>query len=340
MQWQGESPAFFRGWKAVRFLVMKISLRPRNAVVLGGLLIALATVAYGRNDGLSKVSCVVVDPTDAAIPKAHVVFNSEAGTATVNMGDDGSATVELPSGRYQLTISSPGFRTTEVKDFLIEAPTPATLKVRLLGGGGSRFVISDEAPLVPSEMPESEMKISAEPAGTKKFVMNWEAVQEAKVPLANETHLSAGDRALLERELVKQYKGESDSAKLAAETRIALVDLNGDGNPEIVAQAVGSDYCGGTGNCWFWVFQKGPSGYRIILERGAAQGFAIQPERTSGYFDLVLTMHGSATEQGLYLYQFKQGRYRRAGCYEANWTYLDKSGEVRELKEPRITACR
>lgn len=91
-------------------------------------------------------------------------------------------------------------------------------------------------------------------------------------------------------------------------------------------------------NCRF--LQKAKSEYRLILEKRAAEGFTIQPNRTNSYSDLVLNMRGSATEQGLYLYRFSQGRYRRLACYDANWTYLDKNDEVKELQEPHITPCR
>ena len=178
------------------------------------------------------------------------------------------------------------------------------------------------------------------PKPAQKFVWNWHEVRRAEAPLSNATKISTADRALLEERLAQQYKDNPDPIKRAASTLVQLIDLNGDGVPEIVAQAVGDQLCSPTGNCAFWVFQKTTSGYRLILEKGAAQGFTIQPNRTNGYSDVVLTMHGSATEQGLYLYQFKQDRYRRAACYDANWTYLDKNNEVQELKEPRITACK
>jgi hypothetical protein len=178
---------------------------------------------------------------------------------------------------------------------------------------------------------------AAKPA--QKFVWNWHEVQRAGDPLGSEAKMSVADRALLETRLAQLYKADTDTAKRGAGTRVQLVDLNGDGVPEVIAQAVGDDVCSPTGNCTFWVFQKTPSGYRLILEKGAAQGFTIQPNRTSNYSDLVLTMHGSATEQGLYVYQFKRDHYQRAACYDARWSYLDKNGEVQELKEPRIAPC-
>lgn len=139
--------------------------------------------------------------------------------------------------------------------------------------------------------------------------------------------------------LTARFKGDSNAKSKAADTRVRLVDLNGDGVPEVISQASG-DICSPTGNCPFWVFQKTGAKYRLILEKWAVQDFTVQPTQTNGYFDLVLGMHGSATEQGLFLYQFRDGRYRKAGCYDANWTYLGKDGEYHDLKQPRITPCK
>jgi hypothetical protein len=49
-------------------------------------------------------------------------------------------------------------------------------------------------------------------------------------------------------------------------------------------------------------------------------------------------MHGSATEQGLFVYRFANGRYRRSACYDANWQRL-VGDEWQDLKEPMITPC-
>jgi hypothetical protein len=141
--------------------------------------------------------------------------------------------------------------------------------------------------------------------------------------------------------LVAQLKDDPEAVKLAAETRVKFVDLNGDGVPEVIAQPVGNNYvCSPTGNCAFWVFQKTAGGYKLIAEKGAVQTFTIQRTRTNGFLDLVLNMHGSATSRGLYVYRFRDGKYRRTDCYGANWTYLGKDGEVHDLEEPRITPCK
>lgn len=175
---------------------------------------------------------------------------------------------------------------------------------------------------------------------TTRFDWNWRDVQYlGEQTVATSNDIGPDERSALVEALVAQFRGDPNARESAAQTRIKLVQLNGNGAPEIAAQASGERSCSPTGNCPFWVFQKHGAGYKLILEKGAAQGFGVQPTRTNGFSDLVLTMHGSATEEDLYVYQFLDGRYRQTGCYEANWTSLSKEGEYRDLKEPKITPC-
>ena len=122
------------------------------------------------------------------------------------------------------------------------------------------------------------------------------------------------------------------------DTRIKEFDLNADGDPEVIAQGIDQDACSPTGNCPLWVFPWSGNHYRLLLNE-QAQTFTIQPSKTNGFHDLVLGFHGSATNTGLSEYKFQGNVYRPAGCYEANWSYLDENGDVHDLKEPRITPC-
>ena len=113
------------------------------------------------------------------------------------------------------------------------------------------------------------------------------------------------------------------------------LDLKSDGNPEVIAQAVLG--CSPTGNCSLWIFRKTDKGYALILD-SFGQTFTVQHTRTNGFADIVVAMHGSATESTLKVYRYDRGRYRRADCYEADWSVLE-GDTVRELNEPRITPC-
>jgi hypothetical protein len=134
-----------------------------------------------------------------------------------------------------------------------------------------------------------------------------------------------------------EIKSETELKEKALDTRITLIDLNGDGTPEVVAQGMGVVFCGATGNCPFWVLRKSKAGYEVLLE-GGAQTFTIQGSTTNGYHDIVLSTHGSASSGGLSIYQYQEGVYKDVGCYDYDWTVLEGE-KIRELKEPLITPC-
>ena len=133
-----------------------------------------------------------------------------------------------------------------------------------------------------------------------------------------------------------EIQSETELQKAALDTRVKMIDLNGDGVPEVVAQ--GMVNCGATGNCPFWVLRKMKRGYELILE-GEAQTFTIQNSSSNGFRNIVLSRHGSASSGDLTLYQFKEGVYRDVSCYNYESAVLE-GDKVRELKEPRITSCR
>jgi hypothetical protein len=168
---------------------------------------------------------------------------------------------------------------------------------------------------------------------------NWKESQEAKNTVATSVGIGPADRTMLLKALAARFKGDPDPKKRAEETRVKLIDLNDDDVAEVIAQPVDDVNCSPAGNCPFWVFQRTTDGYRLLLKKAVIQTFTVQPTRTSGYRDLVLGMHGSATEQTLFEYRFRDGLYRQTGCYDANWEYLGKDGVYHDLKEPRKTPC-
>ena len=132
-----------------------------------------------------------------------------------------------------------------------------------------------------------------------------------------------------------EIQSELELQKAALDTRIKMIDLNGDGVPEVVAQ--GMVNCGATGNCPFWVFRKARSGYELLLE-GEAQTFTILTSRSNEFPDIVLARHGSYDSGDLTHYVYRKGSYYLVGRYDYYWPVLE-GDKVRELKEPRITPC-
>lgn len=122
--------------------------------------------------------------------------------------------------------------------------------------------------------------------------------------------------------------------KLALNTPVTFVDLNGDGQKELIAQGP-LDNCSPTGNCPFYVFKKVANGFRLIGE-SFGQTFTLQGQ-TNGFVDIVISTHDSAWRSYLSLLQFfKDGMYREVASYIADWREGTEDG-YRELKEPRLT---
>lgn len=161
----------------------------------------------------------------------------------------------------------------------------------------------------------------------------WEIISQSKT-------LSATARAALIRAVAGVGgKSEQELQETASQTRIKAVDLSAKGGRELLAQGFGVRSCSPTGNCESWVLRQNGNKFSVILHRGAAQTFTIQPIITNGLHDIVLGMHGSATMQGLTLYRFDGTAYQRAACYNENFTVLGKDGQVHNLDEPRIIPC-
>lgn len=135
---------------------------------------------------------------------------------------------------------------------------------------------------------------------------------------------------------IGEITSEVELQEAVLDTRIALIDLNDDGVPEVVAQ--GMLNCGATGNCPFWIFGKTKVGYDLLLD-GEAQMFTVRKSRTNEFHGIVLSTHGSSSSGGLVDYHYGEGVYQEAGCYYYEWTVLEND-KVRELKAPRITPCR
>jgi hypothetical protein len=134
-------------------------------------------------------------------------------------------------------------------------------------------------------------------------------------------------------------KSEKELRDAASRYRLEMVDLSVDGKERgFVVGGIGEYDCSPTGNCSVWVLRTGTHGYPVVLH-GIAQSVWIWPTRTTGFQDIVLGMHGSATSTTLKLYKFDGSRYRRMACYIADFEYLDQDGTIHELEEPRITPC-
>jgi hypothetical protein len=76
-----------------------------------------------------------------------------------------------------------------------------------------------------------------------------------------------------------------------------------------------------------------------LLEASSIQTFTIEPTRSNGFFDLVLTRHDSASASEVRPYKFDGKEYREEGCYMTAREGLGSDGQWHRFKEPRVTQC-
>lgn len=183
-----------------------------------------------------------------------------------------------------------------------------------------------------------------------RLVWDWRKANELswKQSISRIENLAPAERQRLIVAIARQLRSlaaglgigsEEEMRATATQTRIKYVDLNGDGTPEVIAQAGGEKSgCSPTGNCMFWVLYRRGGKYNILLE-AEAQTFTVRSSRSINFFDIVLTRHGSAFESEVTVYKFNGSSYGECGCYTAQWARLGDDGEQHRLKEPQITPC-
>lgn len=191
----------------------------------------------------------------------------------------------------------------------------------------------------------------------QRFVWDWRHAQELDYErtLAKSSALTQADKTELRlavARLVPKHastdlgKSRTNVLKELFESlRVLTVDLNKDGVPEVIVQpSEPGSWCGATGNCTFWIFQKTDGRFKLILDSGwgngsvAVETFNILPGKTFGYSDLVLGTHDSASEKSLFVYRFDGRKYQPRECYDADWQVSDGK-EISYAEEPTITRC-
>jgi len=111
-----------------------------------------------------------------------------------------------------------------------------------------------------------------------------------------------------------------------------MADLDGDGIPEVIAQA--SDLQGGcsaTGNCPIWIFRKSATEYKLILD-SQGQLTKILDARNEDFRDFLVSVHESTYEQTLLVYRFSGGAYRIRNCYDRATSIEATGATVRSCK--------
>src|SRR6195256_4810537 len=144
------------------------SIVKRLVVILGVSLAALA-------QDTSVISGSVRDHSGAAIPNATVMSSNESGTlarTTVSNSDGEYSVPGLPAGNYDLSISANGFRTFEVKGFVLRVAQKARVDAVLSVGSVSESITVQGQGVAQVETQSSEVAGTVTGTQIAKLQMN------------------------------------------------------------------------------------------------------------------------------------------------------------------------
>lgn len=120
------------------------------------------------------------------------------------------------------------------------------------------------------------------------------------------------DKEFKQRE--KEFYQKADCSDLI---EIDKIDLNDDGQKEFVIWGR-YNFCGGTGNCALWIYEKKKDKFKQLLQSSAYYGesrwFEAQKNKTNGYSNLLLKGHFTAAETTYSFYKFNGRKYVENKC--------------------------
>lgn len=184
------------------------------------------------------------------------------------------------------------------------------------------------------------------PALAADFEWNWrdqQTIGRYDPSIGNTSRLTEPQRvAIIDAIVLRLQKPMSEHGydderirEIASTTRMRFVDVGAD-KPLLFATSLGLEGgCDAMSNCPLWILRHSDDGYVSVVDAVAAS-YTIQPTRTNGFADLVLTRHDSPTETHLSVYTYADGKYSDTGCYTAKWP----ASKDAENQDPDITACK
>ncbi len=142
---------------------VRVSLLP--ALLLAAL---TASPAFAQGTASSSISGVVVDTDGGFVPGATVTAKNQATATEYNAVSTANGAFTVPAvnvGTYTVTVSLQGFKTSVMKDVVVTAGVPGTVRVVLEVGGVSETVVV----LGAAEMIQTQSAASSNVVNTKQI---------------------------------------------------------------------------------------------------------------------------------------------------------------------------
>lgn len=161
-------------------------------------------------------------------------------------------------------------------------------------------------------------------------------------PLPQKAELSCYDHYILpiwqelkkDEDFIDRLNAMGGTLNCSDMLEVKAIDLNRDGRLEFLVRGKDFQFCGATGNCKFWAFEKRGARARVILSasdygENTPLGDQVQRSRTGGYANLLLKGHFTAAETSYTTYRFDGKRYVESRCmYEVPKHRRDGEGSM------------
>jgi hypothetical protein len=117
--------------------------------------------------------------------------------------------------------------------------------------------------------------------------------------------------------------------------RVAQIDVDGDGEKEVVIQSLGEETCGAVGNCFVLVLKPDGKSYDVMLTSGG-ESFEVRRPKAGASAQIVTAGHDSASEKTLEVFELCGREFKRIAVY--GYESVDHStAEIEEFRSPKIT---
>lgn len=132
-------------------------------------------------------------------------------------------------------------------------------------------------------------------------------------------------KELTKDDYFREQGSYGESGNCSDMLEVKNIDLNQDGQKEILLRGKNFNLCSAVGNCAFWIYEKKGKRFRKILYSTdyidiTKMPNQIKKNRTNGYFNIVLKGHLNAAETNYLYYKFDGQKYKQNNCLV--YTYI------------------
>jgi hypothetical protein len=120
---------------------------------------------------------------------------------------------------------------------------------------------------------------------------------------------------------------------------VKRIDLNEDGNLEVIVRTNNPELSSVRGNSPLWIFQKSERTYQEILFNEASFDYEVQNKLTKGFKDIKIDQNSSGGNHPSYIdvYKFNGKKYQVKECFAEEWTDKNKTRIIRQKCESPVS---